>query len=232
MVVTHGRRYAATPVHRRRPTPVRPDRAEELANTITHGAGLVLSIVGLYALVLITAESRSPGLALGCAIYGVTLVLLHAASTLYHGWQDERTKRVLLLLDHIGIYIMIAGTYTPLALIPLKGAAGQVLLVVVWGSALVGSAVKVIRFDRLDADSPMPYVVLSCMQVAFIDRFYATSPPAGFFSFLAGSAFYAIGLRFFIRDNRFDHAIWHVFSLAGSICQYAAVIVFATSAAA
>ena len=123
----------------RRPIPVRPDRAEELANTITHGAGLVLSIAGLYALVLITAESRSPGLALGCGIYGASLVLLYAASTLYHGWQDDGTKRVLLLLDHIGIYVLIAGTYTPLALIPLRGAAGQGLLVLVWGFALVGS---------------------------------------------------------------------------------------------
>jgi hemolysin III len=223
---------AATLPHDRRTSTVRPDRAEELANTITHGAGLVLSLAGLCALVSIAGEGKSPGLALGCGVYGASLVLLYAASTLYHGWQDAGGKRVLLLLDHIGIYVLIAGTYTPLVLIPLRGEVGLGLLALVWGCALVGSLIKVVRIDRLDEDSPLPYVVLSGMVMAFIERLHATAPTAGFLCFVAGGAFYAIGLRFFIRDKRFDHAIWHVFSLAGSICQYAAVIVFATSAAA
>jgi hemolysin III len=92
--------------------------------------------------------------------------------------------------------------------------------------------VKVVRIDRLDEDSPLPYVVLSGMVMAFLERLHATAPPAGFLCFVAGGAFYAIGLRFFIRDKRFDHAIWHVFSLAGSICHYAAVIAFVIAAPA
>src|SRR5438270_6145652 len=94
-----------------------PDRAEELANTLTHGAGLVLSLAGLYALIVIAARRGNPGESAGCLVFGVSLVLLYSASTLYHSWRDEGVKRVLLLLDHIGIYVVIAGTYTPLALI-------------------------------------------------------------------------------------------------------------------
>jgi hemolysin III len=227
VVVADGCRYPGSLAHDCRTSTVVPDRAEELANTLTHGAGLVLSIAGLYALVLITGESGDPGHAIGCGIFGVSLVLLYAASTLYHGWEAAGTKRVLLLLDHIGIYVLIAGTYTPLGLIPLRGTVGQVLLALVWGFALVGSVAKVIRIDRLDEDSPLPYVVLSCMVTAIIERLIATGPREGFLWLLAGGAFYAIGLTYFVRDDRrFNHAIWHLFVLAGSACHYGAVIAY------
>jgi hemolysin III len=229
-IAEHGYQYACLISRNRRTSTSIPDRTEEFANTITHGAGLVLSLAGLYSLVLIAAEGRRPGLALGCGIYGVSLVLLYAASTLYHGWQAAGVKRVLLLLDHIAIYVLIAGTYTPVALLPLRGTVGQGLLVLVWGFALVGSIAKVVRIDRIHEDSPMPYIVMGGMVTGVIERLGATAPPAGLLWLLAGGGLYVIGLRFFLRnDRRFNHAIWHLFVLAGSICHYWAVIAFVRS---
>src|SRR4051794_33481178 len=138
LVVANGYGYPGIPTQTRYPSPVIPDRAEELANTITHGLGLVLSVAGLYSLINISRDARSLEQAVACVIYGASLVLLYASSTLYHGAQDAGVKRIFLLLDHIGICVLIAGTYTPLALIALRGTSGWVLLLLVWGFALVG----------------------------------------------------------------------------------------------
>jgi hemolysin III len=203
------------------------DRAEELANSITHGLGMVLSIAGLYALVRINGTSGLSGHSLACAVYGVSLVLLYAASTCYHGCWHAGLKRVLLLLDHIGIYLLIAGTYTPLALFALRGRLGAVLLVLVWTLALLGSLDKTLRIDRIAEDSPWSYVAMSWMVLTTSGRIAANVPPGVFQWLLAGGIFYTLGLTFFLRhDRRFSHAIWHLFVLAGSICHYRAVIGF------
>jgi hemolysin III len=201
------------------------DRVEELANSITHGAGVVLSSGGLSALVRINSAIENPWHAVGCIIYGVSLVLLYSASTLYHGCRHPGRKRVLLLLDHIGIYLLIAGTCTPLALIPLHGRLGSALLVLVWASALAGSLAKISRIDRLDEDSPWSYLALSWMALATTGEIAVNIPPGVLAWLLAGGVFYTMGLPFFLqRDRRFHHAIWHLFVLAGSICHYRAVL--------
>jgi hemolysin III len=202
------------------------DWAEELANSATHGVGLVLSLAGLYALVQITGSG--PRNALGCTIYGVSLVLLYAASTFYHGCRHAGLKQILLVLDHIGIYLLIAGTYTPVALIVLHGRLGSALLALVWALALVGSVAKIGRFDRVGEDSPWSYVALGWLALASSGRVAVDVPPDVFRWLLAGGVFFVMGLIFFIRhDRRFNHAIWHLFVLAGSICHYRAVIGFA-----
>jgi hemolysin III len=208
------------------PAPLAPDDwAEELANSATHGVGLVLSLAGLYALVRITGSG--PQNTLGCTIYGVSLVLLYAASTCYHGCRHAGRKRVLLVLDHIGIYLLIAGTYTPVALIVLHGRLGSVLLTTVWAFALLGSLAKLGRIDRVAEDSPWSYVALGWLVVVSAGRIIVNAPPDVFRWLLAGGLFYMLGLVFFLRqDRRFNHAIWHLFVLAGSICHYRAVIGF------
>jgi hemolysin III len=208
--------------------PAADNRAEELANSVTHAVGMVLSIAGLYELVRIAGASGSSLHALACVVYGVSLVLLYTASTFYHGCRHAGLKRVLLLLDHIGIYLLIAGTYTPLALIALRGRLGSILLVLVWGFALKGSLAKIGRFDRLSEESPWSYLALSWMVLATSGRIAVSVPPGVFQWLLAGGIFYTMGLVFFIKDDRrFSHAIWHLFVLAGSICHYRAVIGFA-----
>jgi hemolysin III len=209
--------------------PAADDWAEELVNSATHGVGLVLSIAGLYTLVRMTGTGRvpHPQSALGCTIYGVSLVLLYAASTCYHGCRHAGRKRVLLVLDHIGIYLLIAGTYTPVALIVLHGRLGSALLTVVWTLALAGSLAKLGRIDRVSEDSPWSYVALGALVLASAGRLAVNVPAHAFQWLVAGGLFYLVGLAFFLRhDRRFNHAIWHLFVLAGSACHYRAVVGF------
>jgi hemolysin III len=207
--------------------PVPADRAEELANSVTHGIGLLLSIAGLSALVRISGASSIPQSTLGCTVYGAALTLLYAASTFYHACRRAGLKQLLLLFDHIGIYLLIAGTYTPLALIVLHGRLGSALLILVWAFALLGSVSKVRRFKRVGEDSPWSYVALAWMVLAGSCQIAVNVPPDEFRWLLAGALFYSMGLPFFLKhDRRFNHAIWHLFVLAGSVCHYRAVVGF------
>jgi hemolysin III len=200
-------------------------------NSITHGLGLVLSIAGLSTLVTLAGNLGTTRFAVGCGVYGASLVMLYAASTLFHSWPAGELKRVFLLLDHIGIYILIAGTYTPMALFASRDAFAWSCLTAAWGFAIVGSFAKVVRVDRLTEDSSLPYVVLSGMcLMSFLGP--VANPPAGETTWLlAGGLFYSAGLIFFFNDQkRFYHSIWHLFVLAGSICHYRAVVDYAIAA--
>jgi hemolysin III len=211
-----------------RPTgPAAHGRHEELWNSITHGLGLVLSIAGLPALLTVAVKIGTPRYAVGCGVYGASLVLLYAASTLFHSCPAGGLKRVFLVLDHIGIYVLIAGTYTPMALFAAPGLFGWSSLTAAWGFALVGSSAKVVRARRLDDDSPIPYLVMGGICLMSLQRFLASVPPAETAWLLAGCLFYVAGLTFFCNGKkRLYHSIWHVFVLAGSICHYRAVLVY------
>jgi hemolysin III len=232
-ILVEPRAFPALDQPRRAPAAVRPpipaqDRAEELANGLTHGSGLLLSLGALYALVRVAAVSSDPVHAFGCVVYGASLVALYSASTCYHLARPEPVKRVLLLADHVGIYVLIAGTYTPVALVALGGRFGHAMLALAWGAALAGSLVKAGHIDRLDRDSPWPYVALAFLALASLGRLWDKVPTAEVHWLVAGGLFYATGLVFFVRENhRFNHAIWHLFVLAGSICHYLAVVEFA-----
>jgi hemolysin III len=208
--------------------PASADRAEELANTLTHGVGVALSLAALHVLVRVSITVADPHQALGRFIYGASLVLLYTASTLYHGCRHARRKQVLLLLDHIGIYLLIAGTYTPLALLAMHGRLGSAPLVLVWALALAGSVDKMARFPRIAADSPWSYVALSWLVLVASGPIAGNVSPVVFHRLVIGGVFYAMGLGFFMKgDRRYYHAIWHLFVLAGSICHFRAVLAIA-----
>lgn len=208
--------------------PSKPWETEELANSLTHGLGLALSLAGLYGLPHATGWSGPSVRSVACWVYGVTLVTAYTASTFYHGWSRGRVKQVLLLADHIAIYGLIAGTCTPLV-IALTAGRGSWALAFVWGLALSGSAAKVARADRLDEDSAFPYVATALAAVVSLGRLVANLPPVWVAWFIAGLAFYLTGLVFFVRGNRpFNHTIWHLFVMAGSICHYCVVIGYVT----
>jgi hemolysin III len=227
-----GHRIFLGPIIGRGTAQVVSEQGDELANIVTHGAGLVLSLAGAYALVSIAAKTGDLGHVLGCGVYGASLVLLYAASTCYHVWPPDGTKRVLLLLDHIGIYVLIAGTYAPVAMIPLRGPLGWSMLIAAYGMALTGSVAKAVRINRLDNDSSLPYLAMGWMSVALFGQLVVTAPWEGNLWLVAGGGFYTAGLAFFFRDHhRFNHAIWHVFVLAGSICHYRAVVIYLSAAA-
>ena len=203
---------------------------EEPINSITHGFGLVLSIAGLSALVTLAGNIGTTRYTVGCGVYGASLVMLYAASTLYHSRPVGELKRVFHLLDHIGIYVLIAGTYTPMVLFASQGMFGWLCLAAAWGFALVGSLAKVVRLDQLDDDSSMPYLVMGALCLLSFRWLLANAPPGETKWLLAGFLFYFAGAIFYFNDEkRFYHSIWHLFVLAGSVCHYRAVLSYVTT---
>ena len=207
------------------------DRDEELVNSITHGFGLVLSIAGLTALVTLAGNIGSTRYTVGCGVYGISLVMLYAVSTLYHSSPAGELKRVFHLLDHIGIYVLIAGTYTPMALFAARGLFGWSCLTAAWSFALFGSCAKVARMSRLDDDSSMSYLAMSVLCVMSVLQLLANIRSGETTWLLAGGLSYLAGAIFYFNDEKhFYHSIWHLFVLAGSICHYRAVLGHAITA--
>ena len=198
---------------------------EELAHSVTHGIGVVLSIVGLAVLVtLATARGQALHVAT-CAVYGTTLILLYVASTLYHSIPLPRAKRVLRVLDHCAIYLLIAGTYTPFALVSLRGARGWVLFGVVWALAIAGMAFKSVATGRARIFSVVLYLLLGWCALSVLAASRAI-PAKGMALLFAGGASYTVGVVFYAwKRLPYHHAIWHLFVLAGSIFHFFAVLV-------
>jgi hemolysin III len=209
-----------------------PSFGEELANAITHGAGLLASLIALPVLLWYAAQSHDAARITGAAIFGVTLCLLYTASTLYHAFPPSRTKRVFRVLDHSAIYLLIAGTYTPFALGPLRGPWGWSLLAVVWTLAAGGVLLKTtvgFRYPRL---STAVYIGMGWMAVVAIKPLMEHVGRTGLIWLVAGGLCYTGGVVFYSTDRRlwYGHAIWHLFVAAGSICHFFAVLGYATRA--
>ncbi|HEX5831274.1 MAG TPA: hemolysin III family protein [Gemmatimonadaceae bacterium] len=199
---------------------------EEIANSLTHGAGLLASLAALPVLVLAAAGRRDALQLVGGAIYGATLVLLYLASTLYHALPPSRAKSVLRVLDHSAIYLLIAGTYTPFTLGALRGAWGWALLATVWGLALLGIVAKCtlgFRFPRL---STVLYVAMGWLVLVAIQPLVANVSTVGLAWLFAGGVCYTGGVVFYATDGRlrFGHALWHLCVVAGSVCHFVAVL--------
>jgi hemolysin III len=199
-----------------------PTLGEEIANSIAHGIGAALGIAGLVAIVG-AARHRPPWQIAACATYGTSLVLLYVCSTIYHALTNNRAKRVFKILDHSTIYLLIAGTYTPVTLIALRGPWGWTLFAVVWGLCVCGVVFKSLWIGRLKVASTVVYVLMGWCAVLAIRPLVAALPWAGFMWLLAGGLCYTAGVAFYVSSRRFAHFIWHLFVLAGSVCQYWAV---------
>ncbi|HKO15416.1 MAG TPA: hemolysin III family protein [Gemmatimonadaceae bacterium] len=204
---------------------------EEIANAITHGAGLVASIAAVPVLVLAAVGQRDLWQMVGGAVFGSTLVLLYLASTLYHALPVCSAKRVMRVLDHAAIYLLIAGTYTPFTLGALRGPWGWALLGTVWALALAGITAKCtlgFRFPRL---STMLYLGMGWLAVVAIDPIVTHASLAGLAWLLAGGLCYTAGVVFYATDHRlrYGHALWHVFVLGGSACHFVAVLWYAAA---
>ena len=200
---------------------------EELANSITHGIGLILSVAG-FAVLLVFAILRGGALQIAsCAVYGSTLVCVYAASTLYHALPSPRMKRALKIFDHCAIYLLIAGTYTPFTLVTLRGGWGWSLFAIVWALAMAGIVFKVWFIDHFPILSTVLYLAMGWIAVVAIKPLLSSIPAHGLYWLVAGGVLYSIGVAFFAaRRLRFGHAIWHVFVIAGSACHYVAVLFY------
>jgi hemolysin III len=198
---------------------------EELANSITHGVGLALSIIGLIVLIVLSVTRGTAWHILGCTIYGVTLVLLYSASTLYHSFRTPRLKRTLRILDHTAIYLLIAGTYTPFTLVNLRGFWGWTLFSLVWGLSVFGIVWKFFHAERFQIVSTLIYLAMGWLVLIAIKPVTIALPLSGILWLVAGGIFYTVGVLFFgLKRLPYNHAIWHVFVLAGSTCHYFAVM--------
>lgn len=206
---------------------------EELANGITHGIGLVLSVAGLVALVALSIIRGNAWHIAGCTTFGVTLVLLYTASTLYHSLRRPRLKRILKVLDHTAIYLLIAGTYTPFTLVNLRGFWGWVLFALVWSFCVFGIVWKMFHAERFVIVSTLLYIAMGWLVLIAVKPLLAAVPLSGIAWLLAGGLFYMVGVLFFaVKRIPYNHAIWHVFVMAGSICHYFAVVLYVLPARA
>lgn len=197
---------------------------EELANAVTHGFGLVLSLLGAVLLILAAAWSRNVRVIVCCGVYAATLVSLYAASTTLHSVRSPRWAHTLETIDHCCIYLLIAGTYTPVTLVSLRGGWGWTLFGLVWGLSFLGVLIKVFWFEQVRKISTPLYIAMGLLVViAFKPLLWAVRVP-GVVWLAAGGAAYIAGVGFYAwRRLPFNHAIWHAFVLAGSICHYLAI---------
>ncbi|WP_043768835.1 PAQR family membrane homeostasis protein TrhA [Algiphilus aromaticivorans] len=200
---------------------------EEIAHSVTHGLGVLASIVGLCVLVAFAALNGGTVDIVASAVFGGTLILLYTASTLYHSIPLPATKSVLRVIDHASIYLLIAGTYTPFTLITLAGPWGWSLFATVWSLAALGVGFKLFTTGRFEKLSLLIYIAMGwCGVVAAVPLLEAL-PPAGLWLLVGGGLAYTGGVVFYAMESlRYHHAIWHLFVLAGSVLHYFAVLFY------
>jgi len=201
---------------------------EEIANAVTHGLGLVASILSIPILLGAAAASHDIGLFVATAIFAATLVGLYGTSTLYHALPPSRAKQICRVLDHSAIYLLIAGTYTPFAVGILRGGWGWGLLGVIWVLAVLGILFKAfggLRFPRL---STFLYLGMGWLAVLVLRPLAAALPWTGLAWIVGGGLLYTAGVLFYVWERpRYSHMIWHLFVLGGSACHFIAVLWYA-----
>ncbi len=200
---------------------------EEVANTITHGFGFILSVIG-FVILLLMASLRGGGMLIAsCFVYGLSLVVLYAASTAYHGVIAPEKKQKLQIVDHCGIYQLIAGSYTPFGTVILGSPGGRVLLVLIWAFAGLGITVKLLFKNRFSAASVVSYLIMGWIGVFAIQPLLAALGFAAIALAVAGGVAYSLGVIFFAMQRLpHNHAIFHVFVLIGSVLHYLAVVMY------
>ena len=197
---------------------------EERANRWTHAVGLLASLVAGPVLVGLAVRSGDATSVASVAVYVLTLVALYAASTAYHSVRRPELKRLLRRLDHSAIFLLIAGTYTPIALVVLRGGLGWTLLAVAWGLGAVGIAWKILYLERFPILGPVYYLVMGWMAVVALEPLVATLDTAEMAWLVAGGLAYTGGIVFYAwKRLPYNHAVWHLFVLAGSVCHFTTI---------
>jgi hemolysin III len=200
-------------------------RSEEIANSLTHGMGFLLSVAGLAVLVTFAALHDDAWAVTGCAVFGASLVLLYASSTLYHSLRTPRLKHALRVVDHVAIFLLIAGTYTPFMLVNLRGPWGWSLLGIVWALAAAGTTLKIFFTGRFRVLSTLIYLFMGWIVIVAIKPLVVALPREGLIMLFAGGIAYSLGTVFYLwKRLPYHHAVWHLFVLAGSICHFFAVL--------
>ncbi|WP_432665589.1 hemolysin III family protein [Wukongibacter baidiensis] len=203
---------------------------EEIANSITHGIGVLFSVVTLTILLVFAIWKKSTISIVSFSIYGFCSICLYLASTLYHSFQKEKLKMILRVFDHSSIYLFIAGTYTPVALLCLKGYWRVGILITVWLIAVSGIAFKIFtykKFDKYKFLSLILYILMGWLVVVAIKPMLEAVPFGFLMWLLAGGLFYTVGTVFYaIKKIPFNHAIWHLFVLGGSVMHFLGIFIY------
>lgn len=199
---------------------------EERANAISHGVGALLALAGAAPLVARGIMTGSAKTAFSMAAYGVSLVLLYTASAVYHAVRNPEIKRVLRVMDHCSIFLLILGTYIPLALLTLGGRLGWVLISINTLLAVVGIALKVIDLNRFNKVSLVLYALMGWLVFPALKTVVAVMPISGVALLFSGGVAYTAGIAFYKSKKHYMHFIWHLFVLAGSILQYFCVLLY------
>ncbi len=200
---------------------------EDFANSIIHGVGFILSIIGMCVLIAFASIYGNAWHVVSCSIYGSTLVFLYTASTLYHSIQLAKAKRVLRVLDHSTIFLLIAGTYTPFTLVNLRGPWGWSLFGVIWALAVIGILFQTTMLRKGAVVSVAFYVTMGWVVVVAIKPMLSLVDTGGLVLLLLGGVAYTTGVVFYLwRQMPYNHAIWHVFVLAGSALHFFSILLY------
>jgi hemolysin III len=199
----------------------------ERLNTMTHLVGAGLAVLGTLVLIVSAARLGDPWKIVSFSIYGTMLIALYLSSTLYHALRG-RAKAILQKLDHCAIYLLIAGSYTPFALVSLRGAWGWSLLSIVWTLALFGIAQEILFANGARMVSLVIYLLMGWLAAVAVSPLWDALSPAGFAWLAAGGALYTVGILFYVADTRVrhGHGVWHLFVLGGSSCHFFTVLLF------
>ncbi|TMW11495.1 hemolysin III family protein [Alloalcanivorax gelatiniphagus] len=197
---------------------------EELLNSLTHGIGLVLSIVGTIVLVVSASRLGDPWKIVSFSVFGATLALLYGASMLYHASRAPRSRAIYKMLDHCAIFALIAGTYTPFLLVNMRGPVGWTLFGVIWGLAATGIVLKLVFGNRYKLARVGIYLAMGWLVLFASGELVDSIDAQGFWLIVAGGVTYTAGVVFYLADRLpYNHAIWHLFVVGGSACHFAAV---------
>ncbi|MGL1885297.1 MAG: hemolysin III family protein [Reichenbachiella sp.] len=201
---------------------------EEISNSISHGVTALTAIAGMIVLVVIGAQSDQDLSLFSAIFYGLSLVSLYTFSTLYHSLTHKTAKKVFNILDHCGIFLLIAGTYTPVVILSIGGVAGWTFFGIQWGLAVVGIILKVFFTGKYNMLSTILYAVMGWSIMLKLDLVKAALPETAFWLLAAGGICYTVGIAFYIVDYRmkFSHFIWHLFVMAGSILHFIMMVMY------
>ena len=198
---------------------------KELVNSIVHGFGIIFGIVSIPILIAFAIKSDTTVGIIGAVIYGFCFLQLFTFSTLYHGFQHAQAKHILEILDHISIYFLIAGTYTPFLLMYMNNSFGITLLSVLWGLTAIGIIFKIFFTGKWKVFSTLIYIAMGCIMIVGGRTFFESIPNNILTMILIGCTLYLIGVVFYLWDKYpYNHAVWHFFVLAAAVCHYVAIL--------
>jgi len=202
----------------------------EKLNSITHLVGAVLALVGFGVLLTISIQEHNPLLIISFTIFGVTLILLYTMSTLYHSFHPPKLKKIFQKLDHVSIYLLIAGTYTPYMMVPLREHNGLIMLLFVWVLAFIGLLLDIFIPKRIEWLQVLIYLIMGWICMLNFSELQAAIPTTGVVWLTTGGIAYTVGVVFYVLDDlkklRHAHGIWHLFVLFGSICHFISIVAY------